>query len=74
MFWDTNPKLPMSNLCMDCEEPISDPEDVDLCLDCYSAREMEEMQAWYLVDTAMECHCSGCLSDHDPWLCPHRLT
>jgi hypothetical protein len=28
------------NICMDCLQPLQEPDDIDLCLDCYAAREM----------------------------------
>ncbi len=62
----------MENICADCEEVMDEPEDTDLCLDCYAHRMMREAEAWYLVDTNVV-HCSGCLRDHDPRMCPHMV-
>ena len=37
----TNIFEPLCNICIDCGQDINEPDDIDLCLDCYAAREME---------------------------------
>jgi hypothetical protein len=63
----------MDNICAECEEVTEEQDGTDLCLDCYSHRMMREAEAWYLIDTGVECHCSGCFKQHDPRVCPHRV-